>query len=91
MKTKRAKHQPAFKAKVALEAVKEEQTVAQLSRRHHVHANQIFQWKRQLVELAPTVFERGRGSEENDDRAELLQKIGELTIERDFLSNGLRR
>jgi transposase len=93
MKQTRAKHSPAFKAKVALAALREEETVAQLSRRHKVHANQIYKWKRQLMNNIERAFEveAAGNSEESAREAELLQKIGELTVERDFLSRGLGR
>jgi transposase-like protein len=93
MKQKRARHTPAFKAKVALEAVREQQSVAELSRRYGVSANQIYKWKKLFVEQAALVFDQdaepsGASSERED---ELLKKIGELTVERDFLSRGLER
>lgn len=93
MKGKRTNHSPAFKAKVALAAVREQETVAELSRRHKVHANQIYKWKRQLLENLERAFEseNGRGGDGAEREAELLQKIGELTVERDFLSRGLGR
>lgn len=93
MKGKRTKHSPAFKAKVALAAVREQETVAELSRRHKVHANQIYKWKRQLLENIERAFEgeNGRGGDASERESELLQKIGELTVERDFLSRGLGR
>lgn len=93
MKKQRTKHSPAFKAKVALEAVREEGTIAELSRRHKVHANQIYKWKRQLLENLERAFENegSKGEESPGREAELLQKIGELTMERDFLSRGLGR
>ena len=93
-KQTRTKHTAAFKAKVALEAVKEQQTVAELSRRHKVHANQIYKWKREFIENAARAFASetglggGRGGGEARE-SELLQKIGELTVERDFLARGL--
>jgi transposase-like protein len=82
---------PAFKAKVALAAVREEETVAELARRHKVHANQIYKWKRQLLENISKVFESEGGSDAAEREAELLKKIGELTVERDFLARGLDR
>jgi len=86
----RKKHSPAFKAKVALEAVREQATIAEISRRHKIHANVVYKWKRQLVENAARSFETDvTGSSASEREAELLQKIGELTVERDFLSNGL--
>jgi transposase-like protein len=90
---KRAKHSPAFKAKVALEAVREQETVVELSRRYKIHANQIYKWKRQLLENLERAFqgEEGTGGDGSGREAELLQKIGELTVERDFLSRGLSR
>jgi transposase-like protein len=93
-KKTRTKHSPAFKAKVALEAIQEHQTIAELARRYKVHANQIYKWKREFVANAERAFERDDGSsagEASEREAELLQKIGELTIERDFLSRGLGR
>lgn len=93
MKKQRRNHSPEFKAKVALEAAREERTIAELSREYGVHANQIGAWKRQLLEGASGLFtpaaERNRDGQE--DAKELLAKIGELTMERDFLSKALRR
>jgi transposase len=88
----RTRHSPAFKAKVALEAVREQHTVPELSRRYGVHANQIYKWKKQFLENAAAVFERDQEVSAGTDREdELLKKIGELTVERDFLSRGLER
>ena len=91
----RNRHDAAFKAKVALEAVREQQTVPELARRYGVHTSQIYKWKAQFLAQAARVFEgegdaaSSHGSSEREQ--ELLQKIGELTVERDFLSNGLAR
>lgn len=93
MKNPRMKHTPAFKAKVALAAHREDESVAQLAKRYAVHPNQIYKWKQRFVEQAALVFESdATTSTSNTEREdELLKKIGELTIERDFLSRGLGR
>jgi len=92
-KTTRTKHSAAFKAKVALEAVQEHQTVSELARRYGLHANQVYKWKREFLDNAARVFERDddRPSESSGRESELLEKIGELTVERDFLARGLGR
>ena len=92
MKNTRSKHSPSFKAKVALAAIREQETVPQLSKRYGIHANQIYKWKSQVLEQAAVVFERNAVTVDGAGREdELLKKIGELTVERDFLSNGLDR
>lgn len=93
MKNKRTKHSPAFKAKVALAALREQETVAEIARRYQVHANMVYKWRQQVLDNLPRAFqtqEAGTGLTAERE-AELLQKIGELTIERDFLSGGLAR
>ncbi len=85
-------HSPAFKAKVALEAVNGEQPLIEIAERFDVHPNQINKWKRQLVEHAAAAFgDADTGTKEGPTTAELHAKIGELTMENDFLSGALGR
>ncbi len=92
--SKRKKHNPEYKAKVALEALKGEHTVSELATRFGVHPTMIHQWKRALLEGAPGVFERGGKSREPvvDEAAvkELHAKIGELAVANDFLERKLK-
>lgn len=90
-KRTRRTHSPGFKAKVALEALREQETVAEIARRYRVHTNVVTKWKRQLVQNVERLFEAGGSHEEGERENELLQKIGELTVERDFLARGLGR
>jgi len=88
----RRTHNPGFKAKVALAAIKGEKTLAELAQLHDVHPNQITAWKTQLLEGAAGVF-GGQAAETAPpvDLKVLHAKIGELTLENDFLSGALSK
>ncbi len=90
----RRNHSPAFKAKVALAAIKGELTVAQLAEQFDVHPNQITAWKAQLEGSAANVFGAGSGTAPAGPAADikaLHAKIGELTLENDFLEGALSK
>lgn len=93
MKQNRRKHSPAFKAKVAIEALKGEESIAQLASRYEVHPNQVSNWKKALADGAANVFGDGQKCRKADDNlvARLYQQIGQLKVERDFLQNTLGR
>ena len=88
----RRNHSPAFKSKVALAAVKGEHTITELAQKFDVHPNQITQWKTQLLEQASTVFDQSAASKEPSvDIKTLHAKIGQLTLENDFLEGALTK
>ena len=93
MRRKRRTHSPEFKAKVAMAACKGDMTMAELVKKYDVHANQITDWKKQLLSNASDVFGKGaQKAEASEETIEQLHaKIGRLTMENDFLERGLER
>ena len=89
----RRNHSPAFKAKVALAALKGEKTLADLAQLFDVHVNQITQWRSQLLDGAAGVFDHGKAEATAPviDLKSLHAKIGELTLENDFLEGALNK
>jgi len=93
MKRSRRKFTGEFKAKVALSAVKGDRTLSELAAQFEIHPNQITMWKKQLIENVTVLFAK-EPAERGDSEAqikELHAKIGQLTMERDFLAGGLGR
>lgn len=93
MSRKRRNHSNAFKAKVALAAVKGDRTMAELAEQFQIHPNQIQTWKKKLIQDSEEVFGKGYSGKHNeeDQIKELHAKIGELAMEKDFLSKALSR
>ena len=91
MSRKRRTHAPDFKAKVALAAIKGDETLSELARRYQINANLIVKWKKLLLENSAEVFASGKGlAPDRESEIKSLQaKIGEITMENDFLSKAL--
>ena len=91
---KRRKFAPDFKAKVALEALSGEHTLAELAARHDIHPNLVQQWRRHAKESMPDLFSGKATTHQNSREAEIKElhaKIGQLTIEKDFLAKAFGR
>jgi len=92
--TKRRRFTADFKARVALDALRGDKTIQEIATKHKVHPNQVSTWKRQAVDGLGEVFSNGTDRAGQDHEAEvhdLHAKIGQLTVERDFLAKGLKR
>lgn len=93
MKSKRRKFSAQFKAKVAVEALKERESLSELSKRFEIHPNMISKWKNEFLENSSTVFEKQRDTEQETvpDPERLYAKIGKLELENDFLKKSLKK
>jgi transposase len=91
MTKSRRKFSSAFKAKVAIEALKERESLAELSRRFEVHPNIISKWKKEFIENSSSAFESKGPQEKEVDTEKLYAKIGQLEIENDFLKKTARK
>lgn len=90
MKRKRQHHSAEFKAKVAIEALKDQSTLAELAQKYNLHPNQITTWKKEFIANASLVFEKGKASiKEDDEKSKLFEAIGQLKFENDWLKKKL--
>ncbi len=91
MKKTRRKFSGAFKAKVAIEALKERETLAELSKRFELHPTMISKWKQEFLEHSAEVFDKKSDADSGVDPEKLYAKIGQLEIENDFLKKSLKK
>jgi transposase len=91
MKKTRRKFSSAFKAQVAIEALKERESLAELSNRFELHPNMISKWKQEFLEKSSGVFDQKSDKETGVDPEKLYAKIGQLEIENDFLKKSLKK
>ena len=82
---KRRQFSAEFKAKVAIEALKEQQTLQELANKYEVHPNQISSWKQEFIQNSASLFSKGKKKEESVDSSRLYEEIGRLKVEIDFL------
>jgi len=90
MKAKRKRHEPEFKARVALEALKGEKTIQQIAKEYEIHPVQVSDWKKAMIERMPEIFSSGRKKSPEEqyerEKAQLHAKIGQQAVEIDFLT-----
>lgn len=93
MKRTRRKFSSEFKARVAIEALKERSTLSELAVKHELHPNQISQWKQEFIENSAQAFEKNKLTTETSevDHEKLFSKIGKLEMENEFLKKNLKR
>lgn len=89
MKGKRRKFSAAFKAKVAIEALKERESLAELSKRFEIHPNMISKWKQEFLENSSAAFEKEKDITKEVDTEKLYARIGRLELEKEFLKKSL--
>jgi transposase-like protein len=92
MKAKRTKHSSSFKARVAIEALQERESLSELARKYEIHPTMITRWKKEFLEKAPGVFDQPDPSKKGDpDLEKLYAKIGQLEMEKEFLKKNLKK
>ncbi len=94
MKSTRKKHSSAFKAKVALEAIQERESLSELATRYELHPQMINRWKKEFLERAPELFSKPEADKQQDkdkDLDKLYAKIGQLEMEKEFLKKNLKK
>lgn len=91
MSQKRRNHSPVFKAKVALLAIQGDNTLIELSQRYGVHSSVIAKWKKQLQDNSSEIFASGLSADREKEVQSMQRKIGQLTMENDFLAKALGR
>jgi len=94
VKGNRKQYSPSFKARVALESIQGEETIAQIASRYEIHPTMVTKWKKKLQDQAASIFGEDHARKKKQDKdlvARLYQQIGQLKVERDFLENALGR
>lgn len=92
MKAKRTKHSSSFKARVAIEALQERESISELARKYEIHPGMINRWKKEFLDRAPEVFSKPDTAKKPDaDLEKLYAKIGQLEMEKEFLKKNLKK